>query len=166
MAFKSLARRRAATFSVCCIMAESNTSVSAVSLAKVYSWEILFGLAGRVTGRLPFAFARSRRVSVNEPASGRNRPGGVCLSWAMVCISWVFSFWARTLPTPKIFDTGKGSSICWAFCSVIIVKPSGFSRSEASLARNLLGAMPIEAMRFSSSLMACLIAVPMFSADL
>ncbi len=50
-----------------------------------------------------------------------------------------------TLPTPQIFETGNGASISTLFASVMTVSPSGLFKSDASLAKNLLGATPTEA---------------------
>ena len=49
------------------------------------------------------------------------------------------------LPTPQIFVAGRGARNASASSSAMTVNPSGFSRSEASLARNLLSLRPTEA---------------------
>ena len=64
-------------------------------------------------------------------------------------------------PTPKIFDTGSGSSTARTSSGWITRKPSGLSRSEASFARNFeLGATPTEATSPVSRRMSRLIARP------
>ena len=52
-----------------------------------------------------------------------------------------------------------------SFDKRIIVKPSGFSKSEASLAKNLFGASPTDTVSPSSSLTRFFISLPAFSMD-
>ena len=63
-------------------------------------------------------------------------------------------------PIPKIFLTGSGAIKSLAASSRIITKPFGFSKSEASLAKNLFGAMPTDAVRPVFSFILSLIASP------
>ena len=70
-----------------------------------------------------------------------------------------------TFPIPHILETGSGSRIRCLLSSVIMTKQSGLSKSEASLARNLLGASPTEAVRSVCSLISAFIFLPIVSAD-
>ena len=53
-------------------------------------------------------------------------------------------------PTPQISETGRGPRKARVSARPITRKPRGLSRSEAILARNLLGARPTEAVIPSS----------------
>ena len=56
-----------------------------------------------------------------------------------------------TLPTPGMRPTGRGRRKVSTSLGWMTKRPSGLRQSEAILARNLLGATPAEAVRFSSS---------------
>ena len=56
-----------------------------------------------------------------------------------------------TLPTPGRRPTGKGCIKASTCAGRITNKPSGLFQSDAIFARNLAGATPAEAVRFSSS---------------
>ena len=90
---------------------------------------------------------------------------GVVLNCSIVLIPISSRALFVTFPMPHIFETGRGSRICCLFSSVIMTKPSGFSKSEASLARNLLGAIPTEAVRSACSLISDFIRLPIVSAE-
>src|SRR5439155_12071052 len=60
------------------------------------------------------------------------------------------SFSSVTLPTPGKRPTGSGNRNVPTSSGWITKSPSGFRQSEASLARNLFGATPADAVRLSS----------------
>ena len=62
-----------------------------------------------------------------------------------------------TRPTPQIRSTGSGARNRASPPGATTTRPSGFSRSEATFARNLFGARPAEAVRRVSSRMRTLI---------
>jgi hypothetical protein len=68
-----------------------------------------------------------------------------------VCAPSFASFSPVTLPTPGKRPTGKGSRNASMSSGWMTNSPSGLRQSEASLAKNLLGATPAEAVRFNSS---------------
>ncbi len=59
-------------------------------------------------------------------------------------------------PTPHMRPTGSGSSSVSTRAGGTMTSPSGFSRSEASLARNLFGATPTDAVSAVRSRISCL----------
>ena len=63
------------------------------------------------------------------------------------------SFAAVTLPTPKIFFTGSAATKASTSCGRTTNWPSGLFQSLATLAMNLLGAMPAEAVMPTSARM-------------
>ena len=61
---------------------------------------------------------------------------------------WMPSSFSRrsvTWPTPHIRDTGRGARKATTASGSTITRPSGFRRSEAIFATNLLGATPADA---------------------
>ena len=66
-------------------------------------------------------------------------------NWDTVFIPIFARRLVRDGPTPLIFRTGSGAKIEVDSLLPIIEKPLGLSKSEASLAKNLLEASPIDA---------------------
>ena len=72
-----------------------------------------------------------------------------------VCAPSFASFSPVTLPTPGKRPTGNGSRNASMSSGWMTKSPSGLRQSEASFAKNLLGATPAEAVRFNSSRICC-----------
>ena len=100
----------------------------------------------RTRARPPRAGARARSPIVCTPSASRR--------------------FAVRGPTPKIFETGSGSSTSRCSSGRITRKPSGLSRSRGELGEELrAGATPTEATRPSSRRMSRLIARPISTAS-
>ena len=91
--------------------------------------------------RLPYLPKRLARVSSGRP----------CRS-PQVTTPILRNFSAVTRPTPLILFTGNATTKSATSSGVIVSMPSGLFQSLATLARNLLGAMPADTVRPSSSL--------------
>ncbi len=96
----------------------------------------------------PVAMAQSQTPPL--PKAAVSSPGDRCARSPTVSTpSSARTFWVLG-PTPGIFPTGRGARKASASSGRITVIPSGFSMSEAILAMDLLGAIPMEQVRPTS----------------
>ena len=121
---------------------------------KVVSRLMLF--ASRETVTSPESSPRAsacRSRAQRSPMAARRRSGGQAATSPMV---WKPSDSSRSAllgPTPQMRLNGRGARVSASLPGGITVRPSGFSRSLASLARNLFGATPTLAVSPVSLLM-------------
>ncbi len=121
-----------------------------MSCGKVCSRDMLFSSRSSSSSRASSPHARRCRWRAEcSPTMGASCFSGVFCRSAMVWIPNLSSSRWVTRPTPQMRLTGNGARNRAAASrpSGTTVSPSGFSRSLASLARNLLHATPTDAVR-------------------
>ena len=124
--------------------------MSSMSSLKVISLPIDFLILYGFTGLLSIPLANSYNIlplslKISISSSSENLSKSSPLNTPIL-----FSLFLVTLPTPKNFPIGKFLIKSFEFSSIITVIPSGFLKSDAIFAKNLLKETPAEAVRPTS----------------